>query len=92
MYTFKQWWVFSCPLGWRKQGNTSSDAICYYDVDTFICKESHTAFLSMPRAFPAVSLIEKNAVMAIGGCTDSKLGRSEDYSVKSVEIGILEIT
>ena len=29
------------------------------------------------------SLIGKNAVMAIGRCTDSKLGQSEDYSVKS---------
>ena len=82
---------FPVLLGGENKENAPSDAICYYDVDTFMWKESHAAFLSMPRAFPAVSLIGKNAVMAIGGCTDSKLGRSEDYSVKSVEIGILEL-
>jgi len=45
----------------------------------------------MPRVLPAISLIGKNAVIAIGGCINSKAKDCEDYSLKSVEIGILEI-
>ena len=82
---------FPVLLGGENKSSAPSDAICYYDVDTLMWKESRTAFLPTPRAFPAVSLIGKNAVMVIGGCTDSKPGLSEEYSVKSVEIGILEI-
>ena len=78
-------------FGGENKENAPSDAICYYDSDTCTWMESPVAFLSTPRAFPAVGLIGKSAVMAIGGCSDSKQGISEDYSVKSVEIGILEI-
>lgn len=78
-------------LGGENNQNNPNDAISYYDSDTFTWKESQVAFLSTPRVLPAVSLIGNNAVMAIGGCTNSKQIVCEDYSLKSVEIGILEI-
>ena len=78
-------------LAGENKENAPSDAVYYFDFDTFAWMECQIAFLSTPRAFPAVSLIGKNAVITIGGCSDSKLGKSEDYSVTSVEIGILEI-
>jgi len=78
-------------LGGENDQNQPTDAISYYDFDTFAWKESQVAFLSMPRVFPAVSLIGKNAVIAIGGCINSKAKVCEDYSLKSVEFGILEI-
>ena len=81
---------FPVVLGGENKENAPSDAVCYYDHDTFTWKDSLVASLPMPRAFPAVSLIGKNAVMAIGGCSDSKQGMSEDYSVTNVEIGVLE--
>ena len=78
-------------LGGENKENAPSDAICCFNFDTSTWMESEVAFLSMPKAFPAVSLIGKTAVITIGGCSDSKLGKSEDYSVKSAEISILEI-
>ena len=77
-------------LGGENKENAPSDAVYYFDFDTFAWMENQVAFLSTPRAFPAVSLIGKNAVITIGGCSDSKQGKSEEYSVTSVEIGILE--
>ena len=79
-------------LGGENRENAPSDAVCYYDSETHNWLESKVAFMRTPRAFPAVSMIGKSAVIAIGGCSDSKQEISEDYSVKSVEIGILEIT
>ena len=82
---------FPIVLGGENKQNAPSSAICYYDFDTCTWKDSQVAFLSLPKAFPAVSLIGNNALMVIGGCSDSKKGVSEDYSVTNVEIGILEI-
>lgn len=78
-------------LGGENKEYMPSDAICYYDDDTGMWKENQVATLSMPKAFPAVSLVGQNAVMVIGGCSSSKAEESEEYSVTSVEIGILEI-
>ena len=81
---------FPIVLGGENEQNAPSSAICYYDFDTCTWKDSQVAFLLLPKAFPAVSLVGRNAVIVIGGCSDSKKGVSEDYSVTNVEIGILE--
>ena len=83
--------IFPVVVGGENKENFPSDAICYYDFDTGTWKQNQVATLPMPRAFPAVSLVGKNAVVSIGGCSNSEQGVSEDYSVADVEIGILEM-
>jgi len=82
---------FPVLLGGENKQNEPNDAIYFYDFNTLTWKESQIATLKTPRVFPAVSLIGKNAVIVIGGCIDSTAKVCEGYSLKSVEIGILEI-
>jgi len=82
---------FPVLLGGENKQNEPNDAIYFYDFNTLTWKESQIATSKTPRVFPAVSLIGKNAVIVIGGCIDSTAKVCEGYSLKSVEIGILEI-
>ncbi|XP_065910032.1 uncharacterized protein [Dysidea avara] len=69
-----------------------SDAICIFDHDKDMWKESTVAALRAPRAYPAVSLLGQSAVIVIGGSCNAKEGESENYSLADVEIGTLELT